>query len=141
MKKKWTVEEVRNVLPLVRSIILSIREHLITANGFFCRRRKIEKADKLSRDDMVLASNLANDEEYEDQKIEEALKELSDLGAYCVNPSRAIVAFRFLKKSMDNGRKKRTAWILYSPYGEELYWRFNGESEDIRHDIKELTRS
>lgn len=132
--RMWTADEVKKVLPLVKSIMLTIRERMIQANSAMLNIKRLN-VGRPSRHDMIELENLRRLEREADLDIEDALDELEELGVYCYDAAQCISAFAF---TTDWGIAQRGAWFLYSPFGEELYWRFDGESSSVRHDLREL---
>lgn len=130
----WTVKKVRRVLPLIRTIILSVRDRVIQGTYIETQINKLSN-DKTVDGMLKLREFRIQDQECEDA-IMESLMELKGLGVYLIDPIRAIAIFPFRCRGMDN--LKRKAWFVYSPFGNELYWRYVEDNVSVKNDIGEV---
>ena len=130
--KVWSLNKVKNALPLVRAILMDIRERCIAGNALLLQIRRLDgKLGLPSRKEMVAIQNLKHEESDNDTALRESLTELQSLGAFCYDPICAVALFPFK-------RQQCYAWFVYSPFGNELFWRLDNDEMAIHRNVEEL---
>lgn len=122
--KQWMPGEIRGVLPLVGSILRTIREQSLCNNAALCRMKK-----SVSARELVYQQEIADKAAH---AILEALGELEDLSVFCADPVQAIAAFAA------DGPSQAVPWVFFELYSEKLYWRYETDPEGMQRDFAEI---
>jgi len=129
--KLWTLAEVQQVLPLVNSILSSIRHNYLGMRFAVARVKKISEAPgKLSRSTLIELEELNNSVRRMHVEVDDAVEELLSLGVLCAEPIQQVAFFLCMHKS-------DPAMFVYSPT-DGISWRFDVDPIDTRRDLKEL---
>ena len=134
----WTLDKVKNALPLLRAILLDMRERCLEGNAILLQTKRLkEKPGIPTRNDMVLLQNLDYENSANDTALKGNMEELLALGAFCSDPICAVSLMPF-HAPHSNGIVHSPAWFVYSPFGNELYWRLDRDPETMRRNVKDL---
>jgi hypothetical protein len=130
----WTYDEAKKLVPYLRSVMLSLREHrLAAASGKRDAKRLDEQAGRPGRRAIIARHEALAREQVARKQFKEAQDELEALDIYCLDPigGQAVVPFI-------NGDK--LAWFVYDLFDEEplRFWRYHGDSHETRRPIQEL---
>lgn len=130
----WTYEEALKVLPYLRSVLTSLREHRL---ALVAARRDLKHYDEqpgrpnrhaiIAREEALARSQVAR------QQLREDEEELEALDIYCLDPIRGEAVVPFVHRD-------KLAWFIYDIFDAEplQFWRYHGDSLDTRRSIKEL---
>jgi hypothetical protein len=129
----WTYDQVRNAFPYVSSVLQTVREYHIEAQGHDLRAGRLAK--RHGRPDR--RAILAHLEEVQaaqraGKRSEEALEELQSLGICCTDPVRGEALIPFV-------HDQQLAWFIYQLYDETPIrsWRLHTDSPDVRRPMGE----
>ena|SRR5579859_3285478 len=133
-KRTWTLTEVQSSLPLVRIILSSLREHALS---FHSLRRDLVLMDKrkLNKKEMIEQNKMRILLDEETENLRDCLDELSDLSVLCAESIGSVVIFPF---TFNND--SQLGWFVYYYFGNELYWRVDGEPLATKRSILQLPR-
>lgn len=137
MKRKampyvWTLQRVKQVLPLVKSILATIRENYIAERLASARLKRLgAKPGLRTRHELIEMNNLKEQGERYGRACDDAMTELSRLDVTCVDPVGSLAAFMFIYEHMP-------AWFVYTPFGPQLNWRYDVDPVEERRPVKEL---
>jgi hypothetical protein len=130
----WTYAGAQKVLPYLRSVLISLREHRLAA---LAARRDVKHWDGqpgrpdrhaiIAREEALARARLAQ------ARLREAEEELETLSIYCLDPVNGLAVVPFV-------HREKLAWFIYDIFDEEplQFWRYHGDSLDTRRPIKEL---
>jgi hypothetical protein len=129
----WTYEQACRVLPYLRSIVRSVREHRLEALSEHLRARRLQ--DRPGRPDraLILETELALQVAREaDDRFQTALEELHTLDIFCLDPIRGEAIVPFVH---DN----QLAWYLFDLFDDESFrfWRYHSDPLEKRRPIAE----
>jgi hypothetical protein len=100
VRANWTLDGVHKSIPLVCSILHTIRDGVIQVNSLELRLIKINKKfGRPTREEIIEVTNLKNQVDKLKQEVCEAADELTELGVMCTDPIRATAAFPFVTES------------------------------------------
>jgi hypothetical protein len=130
----WTYDEARKLVPYLRSVMLSLREHrLAAASGKRDARRLGDQPGRPGRQAMIARQEALAREQVARKQFLEAQEELEALDIYCLDPigGQAVVPFV---------NRDKLAWFVYDLFDDEplRFWRYHGDSLETRRPIKEL---
>jgi hypothetical protein len=130
----WKLTQVLKALPLVRAILLDIREHFLENRYLSRRLAKLRaKPGRDTRKDYIAVQEAQKRIAENETKFYEAKEELETLGVFCHDVLNVVGMFPFV---YSNGVCSIAAWFEYCPMGEQLYWRLDGEPE--QRDVSTL---
>lgn len=130
----WKIEAVQKAIPLVRKVMLSLREAAISSNQARNKIRQIRRSGRHAKCDLIELRNWEQEAARSGKAVEEILNELTAIGAVCYDPIRCIVYFPF----RDKGNLGYCPGVYaYSPFGEELYWRWANDQPNTKRDVKD----
>ncbi len=131
---EWTRDGVVKVLgsPYLSGLLLSLRDSTIALNAATSRRKRIEnkpgRADRKRYDEIA---ELRVQEVHCLSEIDSLQKEIRCIGVVCGDPVQCVAKFRLCVQNL-------LGWFVYSPFGNQLYWRFDRDARDVARDIREL---
>jgi hypothetical protein len=141
--KFWTVEEINKIVPLARSLLLSVRDLVIRGNGIGLQIERLgNKSGRPTRNDLIEKTNLLESLEQVSVEVEGICREVSGLGFFLYDAICAVAQFPFAVK--DDQGVRTGAFFNYSPFdvnenGEPVItWRLNDEEPTTRHPLSEL---
>jgi hypothetical protein len=132
----WTHAEARAAVPYLRSVMRSLREHMIET-----RARKWDvyrfgqKAGKPDRAILVAREEAREQAQKAEERFEEAARELWVLDIYPVDAILGLAQVPFLHDD-------QLAWYLFDLFDPSpfRFWRFQKDPEDARRPITGLQK-
>jgi hypothetical protein len=130
----WTYDQACQALPYVTSVMTSLRDHWIAAQGHDRKARQLagrpgraNRVRLLAQAEEGRAAREAHDRFQKDQD------ELFALDVYCLDPIRGEAVIPFIH---DN----QLAWFLYDLFAPDTlqYWRYHNDPLDARRPTAEL---
>jgi hypothetical protein len=129
----WTHEAALKLIPYLRSVVRSLREHWLHIQSV---RRQIQRLDarpgRPNRQSLVLRAAALRDLDQADSELGETLDELNELDVYCLDPALGLALIPF-------GKGDDLAWYvfdLYAPRGIEA-WRFQRDPLERRRPLEQ----
>src|SRR5262249_54978513 len=127
----WTYAQAQRAVPYLRSIMRSLREHRLEAQGhertaqqWANRPGRPNRAALLAREDAVQEAARAN------TRFEEALHELEAIGIYCLDPIRGEALIPFVNE-------QQLAWYVFDLFDSQplRFWRAHNDPLDTRRPL------
>lgn len=129
----WTYAEAVRVVPYLRSIVRSLREHWLEMQREQLQVRRIDaRPGRPDRHVLILREEAAREVELAADQVNEALSELEALEIYCLDPSGGVVLIPF--RQGDD-----LAWFifdLFAPQGLDG-WRLHADPLETRRPLVE----
>lgn len=135
MRKLWTLNEVRDISPLIKSILATIRERYLAEQNLITKIKKL--SGQSSRNVLIQIQELAKQAETEHIAVESAVEELNRLEVLVLDPVDSQALFLFSKCSCKT-TLCNPAWFVYSPLGERIHWRYDTDDMATRRDVDDL---
>jgi Uncharacterized conserved protein (DUF2203) len=129
----WTYEQARGVLPYLRSIVASLREHRLEALSHHLRARRLQdKPGRPDRSEIIAIESARRAAREADARFHDALEELHTLDVYCLDPVRGEALVPFVH---DN----QLAWYIFDLFDDEpfRFWRYHSDPLDTRRPLAE----
>jgi hypothetical protein len=129
----WTYVQAKQALPFLASVVGSVRDHRIEALRHDLHARRLAKQpgrpDRkalIAHEEALRGARQAND------RFQQALDELHDLGIYCLDPIRGEALVPFV-------REQQLAWFIYELFDQEpfRFWRYHTDALETRRPIAE----
>jgi hypothetical protein len=135
--KVWTRTEAQQALPLIRSVMQSLREHRLEAQAQHLRAERFKKRpgrpDRnglIAHAEAVQAATEAND------RFDAGLRELLRLNVYCLDPiqGQALIPF---------AHGANLAWFVFDLFEPDALktWRYHEDPITMRRPIAELEQT
>jgi hypothetical protein len=129
----WTYAEARTVLPFVTSVMGSLREHWLAAQGHDQRARRLaDLPGRPTRDRLLAAKDETDATAAAKERFETAASELHDLDVFCTDPIRGEAVIPFVHND-------QLAWFVYDLFAPDdfRFWRYHTDPIDTRRPIAE----
>jgi hypothetical protein len=129
----WTYEQARRVLPYLRSIVQSLREHRVEALAEHRKAKEItDRPGRPDRSTLIAQEEALRAARAAEARFEAALEELHVLDIYCLDPIRGEALVPFVH---DN----QLAWYVYDLFDNEAFrfWRYHSDPLEARRPIAE----
>jgi hypothetical protein len=126
----WTYAEAVNVLPYLRSVVWSLREHWLEARQARLQVRRIDRPGRPDRHALILRAEAGRAAELAEERFGEALDELKVLDVTCLDPAQGLALIPF--RHGDD-----LAWFvfdLFAPQGLDA-WRFHADPPHTRRPL------
>jgi hypothetical protein len=134
----WTYDQVCKALPLITSIMRSVRERRIEAQLYDRRAEQLanlpgrpDRRTLIAHDEAVRESRRAR------EAFREVLTELHAFDVYCIDPIHGQAVIPFL-------HDQQLAWFLFDLFDDPSirFWRYHTDSLETRRPLAEaLTES
>jgi hypothetical protein len=129
----WTYPEAAAAVPYLRSVVRSLREHWLDAQGARRRVRRIdERPGRPGREALILRAEAVGEAEQAEESFVEALNELLALNVSCLDPAKGLALIPFRQGD-------ELAWFifdLFAPRGLDG-WRFHADPLSTRRPLAE----
>jgi len=130
----WTRDEAKKVIPYLRSLVGSLREHWLDVQ-FHVRQAALlgQRPGRKGRD-RILAEQLAEaNTERADSRFQDALAELSKIDVFLLDPVQGLALIPF-RKGDDLG------WFVYDQFDRRglVGWRMHEDPLEQRRPLKLL---
>jgi hypothetical protein len=129
----WTYPQAEKALPYITSIMGSVREHWLDAQGQQVRLKRLtgkpgrpDRTAILAREEASHEGHLALD------RLHDALEELRRIEVFCIDPQHGLGVIPFV-------HDERLAWLIYDLFDKENYrqWRYHDDPPEKRRPIAE----
>jgi len=130
----WSFAQANKVLPYLRSVTSSLREHWLEAMSKKHQQERL--AARPGRPDRayLLANEMASkDQSLAEERFVEALQELVEIDVYLLDPVQGVALIPFTKDD-------ELAWFVFDLFeegGELKTWRFHKDPLEMRRPIGE----
>lgn len=140
-RRHWTMTKVRTILPYVRSLLFAIRESALEIQFRNIRVQKIRSlcGSKPEMKTLILLRDLQEEISRHDTALQANLDELQKVGVFCYHQIQAIAIFYF-SNCASNNCNCVPSWFVYSPFGDELFWRLEGDDLKTKRGIEEINK-
>jgi len=130
----WTIEQARQALPYLTSVMGSLRETRLEALTQDLRRQRL--ADKPGRPDthaLVALQDATQAAGQADGKFMDALMELQRMSVFLMDPVKGLALIPFL-------HGERVAWYVFDLFAEEHLsgWRYQEDDLEMRRPMAEV---
>jgi hypothetical protein len=130
----WTYGQARKALPYLASVMKTIREYRLEARRHqLAAARLADTPGRADRTTMIAEQEEAREARRADERSQEGIHELQQLGIFCLDPIRgqALVPF---------ARNEQLAWFVYDLFDPELLtaWRYHDDDMEMRRPISEI---
>jgi len=127
----YTYDQARRVLPYLRSIVGSVREHHLEMQGHQrAARRLAERPGRPDRTTLLAQAEETHAAQAAEERLHAALEELHPLDIYCLDPVRgeALVPF---------AHDEQLAWFIFDHFDSESFrfWRYQSDPLDTRRPL------
>lgn len=129
----WTYEQAQRVLPYLRSIVGSLREHRVEALAHHRKAKEIaERPGRPDRSTIIAGDEALRKARAAEERFDAALEELHTLDIYCLDPVRGEALIPFVQD-------EQLAWYIFDLFDESpfRFWRFHSDPLETRRPIAE----
>jgi hypothetical protein len=130
----WTLEQARKALPLVASIMRSLREDRLEAQTQQRRADRIAgRPGRPDRDTRIAHEEALRSAQEYAAKFDSGVQELLELNIYCLDPIRGLALIPF-------ARGERLAWLVFELFAKDplTTWRFHEDPLTTRRALKDI---
>ena len=130
----WTYRQALKALPYLASVMKTIREYRLEARRHqLAAARLANSPGRPDRAAMIAEQEEAREARRAEERSQEGIHELQQLGIFCVDPIRgeALVPF---------ARNEQLAWFVYDLFDPESLsaWRYHDDNLEMRRPISEV---
>lgn len=133
----WTHAQAQAALPYVASVVRSLREHALEAQGHRLTLKRLAKQPgRPNRAALIAHEETVRDAEAAEERFQDALGELQELDIYCLDPMRGEALIPFV-------HEEQLAWFVYDLFDDEPLrtWRYHSDSLETRRPLTAAQRS
>jgi hypothetical protein len=130
----WTLAQARKSLPLITSIMTSVREHHLEALAQQRRARLLaDRPGRPGREALIAQTEAVREGQGARERFETALEELLALNIYCLDPIRGL-------GFIPTVHRDQLAWLVFDVFEPQALstWRYNEDALATRRPITEL---
>jgi Uncharacterized conserved protein (DUF2203) len=131
----WTRAQAEKALPLIASIVSSVREERLNAQAHHLRATRLaERPGRPDRQAIIEHEEAVRDVREANERFEAGLRELLELNVYCLDPARGLALIPFAYAD-------RLAWFVFDLFEKETLrtWRYHEDPLTTRRPVDELT--
>jgi hypothetical protein len=130
----WSYRQAIGVVPYLRSLMSSLREHRLDLSRHQLRARRLarqpgrpDRSTIIAREEALKQGQLAAD------RFQEALEELGVLDIYCLDPIEGLALVPF-------ARDDELAWFIFDLHDVVpfRFWRYHKDPLETRRPITEV---
>jgi len=133
----WTYSQARNLVPYLKSVVASLREHKLTEQkqGLTAKRLS-ERPGRPDRESIIALEDAKKAIDEAGDAVDACLEELGILDVYCLDP----VAGQVLVPTTHDDE---LAWFVYDQFDKEpiRFWRLHTDPLETRRPLTEMKRS
>jgi Uncharacterized conserved protein (DUF2203) len=129
----WTYAQACGIVPYVKSIMNSLREHGLEARRHrLAASRLAQQPGRRARGHLIAYQDANQEAQRAEDRLHDALEELHDLDVYCLDPLQGLALIPFAKND-------QLAWFVFDLFGSKklAFWRFHQDPLDTRRPIAE----
>jgi hypothetical protein len=130
----WTRTQAEKALPLITSIVRSIRMDRLDAQAQHLRvTRLAQRPGRPNRDAIIAQEDAAREAREANERFEASLRELLELNIYCLDPGRGLALIPF-------AHGDELAWFVFDLFEKDPLgsWRFHKDPLTTRRPLAEL---
>jgi len=130
----WTLEGAQKALPLITSIVRSLREERVNAQAQQLRAERLaRRPGRPDRDAMIAHEEALREARESNGRFEAGLRELLDLNIYLLDPVRGLALIPF-------AHGEQLAWFVFDLFTPDTLetWRFHEDPLSARRPLAEL---
>jgi len=130
----WTFEQAGRAIPYVASIMSSIRDQYLQAQGLRHRSRKLEaRPGRPDRRTIIQQEEAKREADRLQDQILDSAKELAQLNVHCVDPVNGLAMIPFVQGG-------QLAWLVFSLFDETKItsWRYHHDPLTARRPLDEI---
>lgn len=130
----WTFDQAKQALPYITSIMQSLREHRLEARTQQRQaERLVAKYGKPDRRDLITHQETLREAQRAEDRYQDSLHELQELGVYCQNSIRGLALIPFVHEHL-------LAWFVFDMFADQPLdsWRYHNDPEETRRPLSEL---
>lgn len=127
----WTYDQARGVLPYLRSIVRSLREHRIEAQTRQAQADRLaSRPGRPDRNTLIAQEEAHRFAREAEDRFDDALDELHVLDVYCLDPIRGEALIPFVQD-------EQLAWYVFDLFDDEPFrsWRFHSDPLETRRPL------
>jgi hypothetical protein len=129
----WTHAEAVKVLPYLRSIVASLRDHWLYWRQVELQVRRLDaRSGRPDRQTLILRAEAAREVEIARNQFHQVLGELQALGVFCLDPARGLALIPFREG-------EELAWFVFDLFAFQGLesWRFHSDPLEMRRPLAE----
>jgi hypothetical protein len=130
----WTYAEAQRLVPYLRSVMQSLRDHqLEVQKQDLAARRLADQSGRRDRASLIAHQDAVRECQRAWDRYDTALEELHELGIFCLDAvnGQALVPFE---------HENQLAWFLFDLFDPQpfRFWRYDSDNLDTRRPIREV---
>lgn len=133
----WTYAQAFRATPYIASIMRTLRDSRVEAQHWNIRASRIAgKAGRPTRASIIAHEEALREARHAEDRYEEALQELQQLGVYCQDPVRGQALLPFIHGHL-------LAWFVFDLFEKDSLhaWRYHGDPMETRRPIREVSEA
>jgi Uncharacterized conserved protein (DUF2203) len=130
----WTQAQAEQALPLIASIVQSVREEGLEAQAQHLRAQRLaQRPGHSDRAHLIAHAEAVREAAAANERFESALHELLELHIYCLDPVRGLALIPF-------AHGDQLAWFVFDLFEPKRLetWRYHEDPLTTRRPIAEL---
>jgi hypothetical protein len=130
----WTRAQAEKALPLITSIIRSVRVDRLDAQAQHLRAARLaQRPGRPNREAIIAQEEAARDAREANERFEAGLRELLELNIYCLDPGRGLALIPF-------AHGDELAWFVFDLFEKDPLgsWRYHKDPLTTRRPLAEL---
>jgi hypothetical protein len=133
----WTDAQARALVPYLKSVVASLREHKLTAQRHhLTTQRLLAQPGRPDRSVLIAQDEARREAERAEEAFDSALAELEAIDVYCLDPlaGQALVPTVY---------EDQLAWYVYDHFEKEplQFWRYHTDPLEMRRPVAEMQRA
>lgn len=130
----WSHEGAVKAIPYLRSLSQSLREEWLTFRQAKAQVERLEsRPGRPDREVLIRLEDLQRELAHTEEELDETVREMQSLSAFCVDPAAGQVAIPFLHQN-------ELAWYLFDMFDEQGFvgWRMHTDALEVQRPMAEL---
>src|SRR5439155_1080830 len=127
----WTFPKAQAACPYIRSVLASLREHLLEAQGLKVRLKRLtDRPGRPDRATLVAQHELQKQLHLAEGRLEQTCEELDAINIYALEPLQGLALLPFVHDD-------QLAWYIFDLFDPKplRFWRFQEDSHETRRPI------
>jgi hypothetical protein len=127
----WTYSQAQAALPYVASIMKSLREHQLAAQGSQLEARRLaDQPGRPGRETLIAQEEAVRNTHAAEQQFADALEELQKLDVFCLDALAGQALIPFVHDD-------QLAWYVYDLFDETplRFWRYHTDPLEMRRPL------
>jgi hypothetical protein len=130
----WSLPRAQAACPYIRSVVASLREHLLEAQAWKRRLQRLtERPGRPDRDTLIAQQETQHQLHQAEGRLEQTCDELDALNIYVLDPLHGLALLPFVHDD-------QLAWYIFDLFDATplRFWRFQEDSHETRRPIASL---